>query len=201
MTPLRSDIGDRRVLVVEDDVNIREVVARYLEAAGLLVTQATDGFEALALAASTPPDLVVLDRMLPGIDGVEVCRRLRATTPVPVIMLTALGETDDRIAGLEAGADDYLGKPFSPRELVLRVESILRRSVPPDAPETPFDVGEFHLDASARIVRKRWRTLTLPAREFDLLAFLLKHPRQAFTREALLKQVGGGSSATCRPSR
>jgi len=183
--------GDRRVLVVEDDPTVREVVATYLEAAGLLVSQAGDGFEALAIAAATPPDLVVLDRMLPGVDGVEVCRRLRAASSVPVIMLTALGETDDRIEGLEAGADDYLAKPFSPRELVLRVSSILRRTVAADSPETPFDLGDFHLDASARIVRRRGVELALPVREFELLAYLLKHPRQAFTREELLRSVWG----------
>ena len=191
---MRTDpdsILDRRVLVVEDDATVREVVASYLEAAGLLVSQAADGFAALELAVTTPPDLIVLDRMLPGIDGVEVCRRLRARTGVPVIMLTALGETHDRIEGLEAGADDYLAKPFSSRELVLRVAALLRRSVPPGAPETPFDVGDFHLDPSARIVRKHGEELPLSAREFDLLAFLLKHPRQTFTREVLRTRVWG----------
>jgi DNA-binding response OmpR family regulator len=127
--------------------------------------------------------------MLPGIDGLEVCRRLRAAHGTPVIMLTALGSTEDRIAGLEAGADDYLAKPFSPRELVLRVQSVLRRSVLDLTPEAAFDLGPFRLEPAERVVTKRGEALTLSVREYELLAFFLKHPRQAFSREQLLRAV------------
>ncbi|MEQ1738211.1 MAG: response regulator transcription factor [Rhodoglobus sp.] len=191
-TPIakRNDVlVDRRVLVVEDDPTVREVAVSYLEAAGFIVSSAGDGFAALEELARVSPDLVVLDRMLPGIDGAEVCRRIRATTTVPIVMLTAMGSTEDRIAGLEAGADDYLTKPFSPRELVLRVQSILRRSVNELTPEAPFELGDFSLDPSARIITKGGEELALSAREFDLFSFLLKHPRQAFSREQLLRSV------------
>lgn len=120
----------RRVLVVDDDPTVAEVVSGYLDRAGYLVDRAADGPDALARATAHRPDLVVLDLMLPGMDGLEVCRRMRGNGPVPVIMLTARGDEDDRILGLEVGADDYVTKPFSPRELVLRVESVLRRSRP-----------------------------------------------------------------------
>jgi DNA-binding response OmpR family regulator len=189
LTVLNGELTDRRVLVVEDDPTVLEVATTYLEAAGFIVDQATDGFAALESASRLSPDLIVLDRMLPGIDGAEVCRRIRATAATPVILLTALGSTEDRIVGLEAGADDYLTKPFSPRELVLRVQSVMRRSLGEFAPEAAFDLGEFHLDPSARIITKRGKDLSLSAREFDLLAFLLKHPRQAFSRELLLRSV------------
>jgi len=187
--PTVRDLRDRRVLVVEDDPTVREVASGYLRSAGLIVDEAVDGFAALAAAERTPPDLVVLDRMLPGIDGLEVARRLRRQRAVPIIMLTALGATEDRIAGLEAGADDYLAKPFSPRELVLRAQSILRRSVAELAPEAPFRIGAFAIDPSNRTVSKAGAPLSLAAREFDLLAFFLKHPNQVFSREQLLKEV------------
>lgn len=184
-----AELVDRRVLVVEDDPTVLEVASAYLQAAGFIVTTATDGFAALDSAARVSPDLIVLDRMLPGIDGAEVCRRIRATTRVPIIMLTALGAVEDRISGLEAGADDYLTKPFSPRELVLRVQSILRRSLTDLSPEAAFELGGFALDPSARIISSSGHELALSAREFDLFAFFLKHPRQAFSREQLLKSV------------
>ena len=188
--PQRNDVLlDRRVLVVEDDPTVREVAVSYLEAAGFIVSTANDGYAAMEAVAAVRPDLIVLDRMLPGIDGAEVCRRIRAGTTVPIIMLTALGSTEDRITGLEAGADDYLTKPFSPRELVLRAESILRRSVTELTPEAPFELGEFSLDPSARVIARNGDVLALSAREFDLFAFLLKHPRQAFSRQQLLKAV------------
>lgn len=186
-----ADLTDRRVLVVEDDATVAEVAVTYLRAAGFLVDVASDSFSALAAVDATRPDLIVLDRMLPGIDGAEVCRRIRTTSQVPIIMLTALGSAEDRIDGLEAGADDYLAKPFSPRELVLRVQSVLRRSLAPHAPEAPFDIGPFHLDASARRVARDGIDLDLSAREFDLFSFLLKHPRQTFDRQTLLRSVWG----------
>ncbi|WP_350269619.1 response regulator transcription factor [Brevibacterium sp. CBA3109] len=185
------DLTDRRLLLVEDDPTVAEVARSYLRAAGFLVDEVTDGFRALAALTEAVPDLVVLDRKLTGIDGVEVCRRLRVFTTVPVLMLTAPSATEDRIDGLEAGADDYLTKPFSPKELVLRVQSILRRTVSDSTPEAPFDLGPFHLDASARRVSRYGTALDLTAREFDLLAFFLKHPGQVFDRAALLRSVWG----------
>ncbi|MEA9984893.1 response regulator transcription factor [Subtercola sp. RTI3] len=182
---------DRRVLVVEDDPTVSEVAATYLRAAGFIVDAVADGFTALQRVMQTPPDLVVLDRMLPGIDGVEVCRRIRANSAVPVILLTALGTEEDRILGLEAGADDYLTKPFSPRELVLRVQSILRRSIVEFAVESPVVFGAFTLDPSARTAARAGEALALTAREFDLLAFFLKRPNQVFGREELLRAVWG----------
>ncbi len=184
-----GDFRDRRVLVVEDDPTVREVASGYLRSAGLIVDEANDGFAALRIAERTPPDLVVLDRMLPGIDGLEVARRLREARSVPIILLTALGSTDDRIDGLEAGADDYMTKPFSPRELVLRVNSILRRTLDKLTPEAPFVLAEFAIDLSNRTIFKGGNALALSAREFDLLAFFLKHPNQVFSRDQLLKEV------------
>jgi two-component system, OmpR family, response regulator ResD len=189
-----------RVLVVDDDLTIGEVVADYLRDAGLETRHAADGQSALELAEDWPPDLVVLDLMLPGIDGIEVCRRLRAARagrqPVPVIMLTALGEEGDRVLGLETGADDYVTKPFSPRELTLRVQAVLRRAAAAEteaAPPQPFRAGRFEVDVAARRLRRDGRELVLTIREFDLLVFLILHPRQAFTRVELLERVWGWS--------
>ncbi|MFL6136850.1 MAG: response regulator [Frankiaceae bacterium] len=184
-----------RVLVVDDDPNITDVLARYLTRAGYDVLLAHDGAGALDLAARGEPDLVVLDVMLPPPDGLEVCRQLRSTSTVPVIMLTALGEETDRLAGLEIGADDYVTKPFSPREVVLRVQAVLRRSRSSHVTTEP-DVlrdGDLVLDLRAHEAIRAGRPLALTAREFDLLAFLLRHPRQAFTRTELLEQVWGWS--------
>ncbi|MGH3759859.1 response regulator transcription factor [Actinophytocola sp.] len=182
-----------RVLVVDDDLTVRDVVRRYLERAGHQVALADNGEDALAWVARHEPDLVVLDLMLPGIDGLEVCRRLRATSTVPVVMLTALGEEENRIAGLQLGADDYVTKPFSPRELALRVSSVLRRSgaaaAPPVAKVLVDD--DLRLDIAARTAVLRGAELSLTTREFDLLVFLLSHPGEAFTREQLLERVWG----------
>ena len=186
-----ADLIDRRVLVVDDDPTVTEVVAEYLRSAGFVVDHVADGFAAIEAEARIGPDLIVLDRMLPGIDGIEACRRIRATSATPIILLTALGSEEERIKGLEAGADDYLTKPFSPRELVLRVQSILRRSMTEFAPESPLDRGPFHIDPSARVATMDGRRLSLTVREFDLLSFLVKHPRQAFSREELLSAVWG----------
>ncbi|MDN5806656.1 MAG: response regulator transcription factor [Brevibacterium sp.] len=184
-------LADRRLLLIEDDPTVAEVARNYLRTAGFLVDEVTDGFQALERLTEAVPDLVILDRKLPGIDGTEVCRRLRTFTSVPVLMLTALSATEDRIDGLEAGADDYLTKPFSPKELVLRVQSILRRTVTTATPEVPFDLGPFHLDVSAHQVTRHGVGLELTAREFDLLSFFLKHPHQVFDRETLLRSVWG----------
>jgi DNA-binding response OmpR family regulator len=186
-----EDLVGRRVLLVDDDPTVAEVASSYLRAAGFVVEEVGDGFAALQAAGRIAPDLIVLDRMLPGIDGLEVFRRLRERVSTPVILLTALGSEDDRIAGLEAGADDYLAKPFSPRELVLRVKSVLRRSLDEFTPESPLEYGEFRLDPSARIATRAGVELSLTAREFDLFEFLLKHPNQVFSREDLLRTVWG----------
>jgi DNA-binding response OmpR family regulator len=189
-----------RVLVVDDDPTVADVVSRYLVRDGHEVVCVADGYAALRAAAERPPDLVVLDLMLPGIDGLEVCRRLRERRPVPIVMLTALGEETDRLIGLETGADDYVTKPFSPRELALRVKSVLRRARGALAPvgETITD-GDLTVDAAAHEVRLGGEEISLTAREFDLLAFLMRHPRQAFTRLDLLQKVWGwefGDSST-----
>jgi len=189
--------GARRVLVVDDDPTVAEVVAGYLDRAGYVVDRAADGPSALARAAAHRPDLVVLDLMLPGMDGLEVCRRMRARIPVPVIMLTARGDEDDRILGLEVGADDYVTKPFSPRELVLRVESVLRRArpaAPHDAPRAQAHIlgaAGLSVDPAARRATKHGAELALTIREFDLLTFLLRHPGRAYSREELMREVWG----------
>ncbi len=176
------------VLVVDDDPTVTDVVRRYLEREGYAVRTASDGRTGLADALADPPILLVLDLMLPGLDGLEVFRRLRAEQPVPVVMLTARGDEADRIAGLELGADDYLTKPFSPRELVLRVTAVLRRAVPPPARGLLHD-GDLVVDLAAREARRAGTPLALTVREFDLLAFLMQHPREAFDRAALLHHV------------
>ncbi|MFD0744805.1 response regulator transcription factor [Phytohabitans flavus] len=183
----------QRVLVVGDDPTVSDVVCRYLRRAGYDVSMAADGAAALAVVAREMPDLVVLDLMLPGIDGLEVCRRLR-TRPdgVPIVMLTALGEEADRVLGLQLGADDYVTKPFSPRELVLRVQSVLRRAGADAAPSAaPLRDGDLVVDEVRRVARLREAELTLTVREFDLLAFLMRHPGQAFRRADLLERVWG----------
>lgn len=187
-----------RILVVDDDPTVSDVVRRYFERAGMTVQVSADGRSALETAAGWAPDLVVLDLMLPGMSGLEVCRVLRERSDVPVIMLTALGEESDRVLGLERGADDYLTKPFSPRELVLRVQSVLRRTVGHDNAEVLTD-GELVVDIAARQASRSGALLALTSREFELLTFFLRHPRQAFDRDQLLQQVWGwtfGDSAT-----
>ncbi len=182
------------VLVVDDDPTVREVVLSYLRADGYEVSEASDGETALAMVARARPDLVVLDVMLPGIDGLEVCRDIRASTDIPVILLTALGAEADRVVGLELGADDYLTKPFSPRELVLRVGLVLRRSAESSTPHP--DVvrdGDLVIDGPARQVLLSDRAVPLTMREFDLLRFFVTHPGTAFTRVELLEKVWGWS--------
>jgi DNA-binding response OmpR family regulator len=188
--------GERaRILVVDDDLTVSEVVARYLQRDGYLVDTVADGRVALDRALAEPPDLVVLDLMLPGLDGLEVCRRLRALAPVPIIILTARGQENDRIIGLDLGADDYVAKPFSTKELVARVRAVLRRARGPlaAAPE-PTRVlvdGDLEVDITARQARRAGEVVSLTAREFELLAFLARHPHQAFRREEILDHVWG----------
>lgn len=187
-----------RIVVVEDDSAIREVVVRYLEKDGFTADSFGHGEEALDALLACPPDLVVLDLMLPGIDGVELFRRLRALAPVPVVMLTARGGESDRVIGLEMGADDYLAKPFSPRELVARVNAVLRRvqgAVETVHAGTPprLQAGDLDVDVVAREARRSGEVVALTAREFELLAFLMRNPNRAFRREELLERVWGYS--------
>jgi DNA-binding response OmpR family regulator len=188
--------GPARILVVDDDPTVSEVVTRYLEHEGYVVECFADGRLALDSATANPPDLVVLDLMLPGMDGLEVCRRLREIGPLPVIMLTARGDETDRVVGLEIGADDYVTKPFSPRELTLRVQSVLRRASAPDRPAgepAVLSSGDVTVDVRAHAVRVHGAAVSLTAREFELLVFLMRHPGQAFGRQQLLEQVWGYS--------
>jgi DNA-binding response OmpR family regulator len=191
------------VLVVDDDATVSDVVRRYLERAGYDVALAADGLTALTAFGVHHPDLVVLDLMLPGIDGLEVCRRMRADArDIPVVMLTALGEEADRVLGLEIGADDYVTKPFSPRELVLRVQSVLRRagSGPAvDAAAGPLVDGALVVEPARRVAKLADAELALTVREFDLLVHLMRHPGQALRRTELLESVWGwtfGDSST-----
>jgi DNA-binding response OmpR family regulator len=189
-------VDTTRVLVVDDDPNVAEVVTRYLEREGYVVESVADGLVAVDRATADPPDLVVLDLMLPGIDGLEVCRRLRALAPVPVIMLTARGDETDRIIGLDLGADDYLAKPFSPRELTARVRAVLRRAqapLPPSGVPSVLVAGAIEVDVPAREARVDGAVVPLTAREFELLVYLMRHPRRAFRREELLEAVWGWS--------
>jgi DNA-binding response OmpR family regulator len=180
------------VLVVDDDLTVAGVVMGYLDRAGHQAVHVTDGQKALDAIAAEPPDLVVLDLMLPEVDGLEVCRRVRAQHPhLPVIMLTALGEADERIAGLEVGADDYVTKPFSPRELILRIESVLRRASAAPEPSGVLSAGAITVDTSARVATRNGAELLLTTREFDLLAYLMAHPGRAFSRAELMQHVWG----------
>jgi len=193
--------GRPRVLVVDDDRNLTDVVGRYLAREGLEVEVVHDGVDGLARALAWLPDLLVLDLMLPRLDGMELFRRLRQVAPIPVVMLTARGSEEDRVSGLELGADDYVAKPFSPRELTARVRAVLRRaSSPVDAPPGPvLRVGDLEVDVVARQARRDGSVLALTAKELDLLAFLVAHPRQALSRRELLQHVWGyevGDTAT-----
>jgi DNA-binding response OmpR family regulator len=182
------------VLVVEDEPSIREVIALYLRRAGFEVQVAEDGHEALSQLDQAAPDLVILDLMLPGVDGFEVTRHLRARGDTPIIMLTARREEVDRIAGLEMGADDYVVKPFSPQELVSRVRAVLRRTHGPSAVrERPLVYAGLDIDPVTRLVKVEGEERSLTAKEFDLLWVLARSPRQVFTREQLLEQVWGYS--------
>ena len=184
-----------RVLIIEDDPNVADVVTRYLQREGYEVDTADDGLAGLDRALADPPDLVVLDLMLPSLSGLEVCRRLRASAPVPVIMLTARGDEVDRIAGLELGADDYVAKPFSPRELTARVKAVLRRATGSIAAgeNELLRAGALELDPVAHEARVEGELVALTAREFELLAHLMRNPRRAFRREELLADVWGFS--------
>jgi DNA-binding response OmpR family regulator len=181
-------VSEGRVLVVDDEKKIVESCRLYLEHAGYEVVSAYNGEQALAEARESRPDLIVLDLMLPRVDGLEVCRRLRMDSQVPILMLTARSTEEDKLVGLELGADDYLTKPFSPRELVARVRAILRR-VPPAGASLRFDDIEINLERHE--VRRRGEVVTLTPREFDLLVALARTPGRAFTRGRLVEMVFG----------
>jgi DNA-binding response OmpR family regulator len=183
------------VLVVDDEPIVREVVTRYLLREGHQILEAGDGISARAAIERSEPDLVVLDVMLPGTDGLELCRWIRSSSTLPVIMLTARGEEADRIVGLELGADDYVTKPFSPRELAARVRSVLRRSSPTAAGTERLTFGDVELEQSTRDVRRRGAEVKLTAKEFDLLWFLASHPRRVFSRDQLMATVWGYTAA------
>lgn len=184
----------QRVLVIDDEPRILEVVQKYLSREGFQVSTARDGEAALISLNSQDPDLVVLDLMLPKIEGLEVFRRIRVKSSVPVIMLTAKGEETDRIVGLEMGADDYMTKPFSPRELVARVKAVLRRTGAGsilDTADRPLARGDLRIDPRSRTVEALGKPVELTSKEFDLLWFFASHPGQVFTRSQLLDNIWG----------
>ena len=183
------------ILVVDDEPIVREVVVSYLRREGYQTLEAGDGNAARELIEHQQPALVILDVMLPGADGFELCRWVRARSDLPVILLTARGEETDRIVGLELGADDYVTKPFSPRELAARVRTILRRAEPGISTRERLRFENLEIDARTREVHRRGRLVRLTAREFDLLWFLASHPRQVFSRDLLMSRVWGYAAA------
>ncbi|MBD0349183.1 MAG: response regulator transcription factor [Thermoleophilia bacterium] len=183
------------VLVVDDEPIVREIVVSYLRRDGFETLEAGDGEEARRLIDGRPPDAVVLDIMLPGADGLELCRWIRGRSTLPVILLTARGEESDRVVGLDLGADDYVTKPFSPRELAARVRAVLRRADAPSAPTARIAFDDLRLDAERREVSKGGRELKLTAKEFDLLWFLATHPRTVFSRDQLMSSIWGYEAA------
>ncbi len=191
-----------RILIIEDDAHLADVVRRYLEREGFEVDVVADGQSGLERAVGWLPDLVLLDLMLPRLSGIEVCRRLRQVAPIPVVMLTARGSEEDKVLGLELGADDYVAKPFSPRELMARIRAVLRRATsaaPVSAVPSVLRAGDLEVDLIGHEVRRNNAPLALTAKEFDLLVHLMSHPGQAFTRQELLWAVWGyeiGDTAT-----
>jgi two-component system response regulator ResD len=183
------------VLVVDDEPIVRDVVARYLERDGHRILAADDGATARGLIERESPSLVVLDVMLPGEDGLSLCRWIRSTSELPVILLTARGDEADRIVGLELGADDYVTKPFSPRELATRVKTVLRRARPGLSPPERLELGGLVIDAGKHEARRDGELLCLTAREFDLLWFLASNPNRVFSRDQLMHRVWGYSAA------
>ena len=183
------------VLVVDDEPIVRDVVVRYLERDGFRTLTAADGDAARTMIEETEPSLVVLDVMLPGTDGLSLCRWIRDRSSLPVILLTARGEEADRIVGLELGADDYVTKPFSPRELAARVRSVLRRSNGSSLPRETITFGDIVLDGSSREARRAGAPVQLTAKEFELLWFLASHLRHVFSRDQLMARVWGYESA------
>ena len=184
-----------RVLVVDDEPKMAALIARGLREEGHAADVAATGEDALWMAQAAPYDAIVLDVMLPGTDGLELCRWIRGRSDLPVIMLTARGEEADRIVGLELGADDYVTKPFSPRELAVRVRTVLRRAGAAPAPTERLAFDDVVLDGAGRVVTKAGAPVALTAREFDLLWFLASHPRHVFSRDQLMDRVWGYAAA------
>jgi len=182
-------VGTVRVLIVDDEAIVRDVLTRYLEREGFLVDSAADGEEALELAARSRPDVVLLDLMLPKVDGLEVFRRIRAHDDIPVVMITAKGDEVDRVVGLELGADDYVAKPFSPREVVARIRAVLRRGERASHDGAPLLLGGIEIDRARREVCRDASRVHLTRKEYDLLELLASHPGRTFTRTELLEQV------------
>jgi two-component system response regulator ResD len=191
--PGKAEGAGATILVIEDEASIVQLVRLYLEEAGFSVRAAPNGIAGLEAHARDRPDLIILDLMLPGLDGYEVCRRIRAVAATPILMLTARRTEDDRVMGLDLGADDYLTKPFSPRELVSRVRAILRRASPAQGQGEPerLEFPGLLILPAARRVEADGRPIDLTAKEFDLLLTLAKAPDQVLTREALLSKVWG----------
>jgi DNA-binding response OmpR family regulator len=183
------------VLVVDDEPIVRDVVVRYLERDGFRTLSASDGDSAKTLIEEREPSLVVLDVMLPGTDGLSLCRWIRDRSSLPVILLTARGEEADRIVGLELGADDYVTKPFSPRELAARVRTVLRRSNGNAPARETITFGEIELDGASHEARRAGAVVPLTAKEFELLWFLASHPRHVFSRDQLMARVWGYEAA------
>lgn len=179
------------LMIVEDDPTVRSVVVTYLRTHGFTVTWHADGVSAREALRASVPDLVILDRMLPGINGDDLCREVRESSQVPIIMLTALGAVDDRIDGLEHGADDYLTKPFALRELFLRINALLRRTRQAPTTSEPFEVGIFRVDPTHRRIWLGIREITLTTREYELFLFLLQHHERVLSREEILREVWG----------
>jgi two-component system, OmpR family, response regulator MprA len=179
------------VLVIEDDDAISDLLRRGLTYEGYSVSVAQDGVNGLRMARDAPPDLVVLDLMLPGLDGLEVCRRLRAADDVPILVLTARGTVSDRIAGLDSGADDYMVKPFSIDELLARVRALLRRKAPQE--ETELRFTDVVMDTKSHEVRREDRLVHLTTKQYELLQFFLRHPRQVLSPETIYQHVWGST--------
>lgn len=177
------------ILIVDDDLALSEMLSIVLRQEGLDVSHVADGAAALAVFRDVRPDLVLLDLMLPGIDGMEVCRRIRAESGVPIVMLTARTDTVDIVVGLESGADDYVVKPFKPKELVARIRARIRRN--DEAPSAVLLVGDLEIDVTGHTVKRSGEVLSLTPLEFDLLVCLARKPGQVFTREILLQEVWG----------
>ena len=177
------------VLVVDDEPIVRDVVVRYLQRDGFTTLEAGDGDTARRLIEASEPQLVVLDVMLPGMDGLELCRWIRGRSELPVILLTARGEEADRIVGLELGADDYVTKPFSPRELAARVRTVLRRTTGVTSRVAHLAFGDVDIDGASRVTTKSGEQIALTTKEFDLLWFLASHPRHVFSRDQLMDRV------------
>ena len=180
-----------KILLVDDDPNIRQLVNLYLEKEGFEVTMAADGLEAVKQFKLSPPSLILLDIMLPGMDGWQVCREVRKVSNIPIIMLTAKDETFDKVLGLELGADDYVVKPFDPKELIARIKAVIRRYQATDAPDKELAFPGLTVNISHYTVTFMGRELEMPPKELELLYFLASHPSQVFTREQLLEQVWG----------